>query len=295
MNPNEKRTFWISVGLALLSVLMLYSYTQEKSDELTKNFGQKDNVIIAKRDIREMETIDEEMLDIVQIPNNYKQPTAITSKDIAVGRIALAPIKTGEQILVNKIIEPGPVTGLSLQVAPSKRAVAIPVDDIRGVAKLVKPGDRIDLIASLDVGKGAQQRREVKTLMQDVVVLATGLQITNEVPALLQKQGKDDFIKNLRGDVAFSTITIEATPKEAQDLIFILSTSPGSLYMTLRHPSDHTKLIQPASTIDSVLGRVDTPMMMESMRSPATPPMPTLPQAPMKPQQPKKRGPFINM
>ena len=35
-----------------------------------------------------------------------------------------------------------------------------------------KPGDRIDVIAAVDVGKGMAQHREVKTLMQDVTILA---------------------------------------------------------------------------------------------------------------------------
>lgn len=292
MNQNEARTFWISVGAALFAVFLLYSYTQEKSAELTKKFGAKQRVVVAVKDINEMETIDETMVQIVERPVDFIQPQALSDPEAAVGQVALAPIRKDEQILQSKILKPGPVTGLSLQVAPSKRAISIPIDETRGVSKLLNPGDRIDIITALDVGKGVSQRREVKTLMQDVVILATGLRVVNELPILYEKMGRDDFIKNLRGDTSFNTITIEASPEEAQDLIYILSTSPGSIFLTLRHPSDHTKKRMAESTIESLLGQVTKAVLTRQQRVPAAAPKPK--PAP-KPAPKKKKGPFLDL
>ena len=123
MNQNETRTLWISVGAALFAVFLLYSYTQEKSKVLADKFGAKTSVVIATKDINEMETIDETMLQVIDLPEEYKQPQVINDPELAIGKVALAPIKEKEQILESKILEPGPVTGLSLQVQPSKRAV----------------------------------------------------------------------------------------------------------------------------------------------------------------------------
>lgn len=294
MNQNETRTFWISVGAALFAVFLLYSYTQEKSAQLTKKFGAKQRVVVAAQDINEMETIDETMLQVIERPTDFIEPQAITDPESAVGQVALAPIKKDEQILQNKIIKPGPQTGLSLQVAPSKRAVTIPIDETRGVARLINPGDRIDLVAALDVGKGLQQHREIKTIMQDVVVLATGLRVVNELPVLYEKIGKEDFVKNLRVDNPFNSITVEASPEEAQDLIFILSTSPGSLFLTLRHPSDHTKKRMPESSVDTLLGKISPEMMNMQQRVPAAAPPPP-PPAPKPAAPKKKKGPFVDL
>ena len=270
MNRNETRTLWISIFAALFAVFLLYSYTQEKSSQLTRQFGAKDRVVIAAVDINEMQTIDETMLQIVERPQDFIQPSAFKNPEDIVGRVALAPIRKDEQILENKVMEPGPLTGLALQVAPTRRAVTIPVDEMRGVAKLIKPGDRIDIIAALDVGRGSNQRREVKTLMQDVVILATGLRVVHELPRLFETQGRNEYVTNLRADTNFSTITIEATPKEAQDLIYILSTSPSSLFLTLRHPSDHQKTNLPVSTVESVLGQVNPATLQQQLRQPAS-------------------------
>lgn len=286
MNQNETRTLWISVLAALFAVFLLYSYTQEKSAELTRDFGTKRTVVIASEDIAEMQTINETMLEMVEKPEKFVEPNVVLNTEDAVGLVALAPIKKGEQVLQSKITKPGPLTGLALQVAPTKRAVSIPIDEIRGVAKLIKPGDRIDLIAAVDVGSGQKQRKEVKTILQDVSVLATGERVANELPRIFEDVGDGYNIQNLRGNTEYSNITIEVSPEEAQEVIYILATSPGSLFATLRHPSDRNKFRKANTTIDTLLDRVPTSLVRKQVVQPPAPvPAP-------KKNVKKKRGPF---
>lgn len=294
MNNNETRTLWISVGAALFAVFLLYSYTEQKSREVMDKYGKKSRVVVASKDINEMETIDETMLEMVERPDSFREPTSISDPEGAVGQVALAPIKKGEQILESKIMRPGPVTGLSLQVAPTKRAVTIPVDDMRGVSKLMNPGDRIDLVAALDVGKGSNMHREVRTLMQDVVILATGYRVANELPRLYEKNGKEESFKPLRGDTSFSTVTVEVAPEDAQKLVYIMSTNPGALFVTLRHPSDHARKRYSNVTVESIAEDVSTEMIQSQLRQPTA-------VAPVQAPQPtrtlpaKKKGPFRDL
>jgi pilus assembly protein CpaB len=247
-----------------------------------------------------METLDESKLSIQERPEKFVEKHALQDPERAVGMVALAPIKAGEILLENKIMEPGPVTGLSLQVAPSKRAVTIPIDETRGVAKLLKPGDRIDLVAALEVGRGPTQRREVKTILQDVVVLATGLKIVNELPRLFERVGKEDFIKNIRADTNFNTITVEASPQDSQNLIYILATSPGSLFVTLRHPNDRAKTSLTTTSVENVLNKVDAGVLSDSIRMPASAPIVLTPPTPVATPQPtvkpkRKKGGFVDL
>jgi pilus assembly protein CpaB len=257
MSPNETRTLWISIGVALFAVFLLYSWSQEQKAEVSRKFGATKRVVVASQDIAEMETIDESKLEIADLPEPFLQPDHVTEPEAAVGQVAAVPIKKGEQILGTKLLLPGPDTGLSMEISPGKRAITLPVDDMRGVSRLLKPGDRIDIVAALDVGKGADQRREVRTIMQDVVVLATGLNIVNKIPRRfeLDANGKTVNRINLSSNTTFTTITVEAKPEEAQNLVYILATSPGSLFTTLRHPND--RLVAPlrSSSVEDLLNK----------------------------------------
>lgn len=258
MENNDTKTLWISVAAGIFAAFLLYSYSQEKKAEYDKSYGTMTNVVVAKKEILELQTIDDEMLEITQKPANYVEPGAITDPESIIGHVAANPIKRGEQILANKLLQPGPDTGISLQVSPSKRALALPIDEVRGIAKLIRPGDRIDIVAAIDAGKGVNAKREVVTMLTDVPVLATGVNVVNQIPRMFEVDSNSKQITQiaLSGDTKYGTITVEVSPKEAQDLVYLLSTSPGNIFFTLRNPNDKAPLQRmPSSNSDSLLGR----------------------------------------
>ena len=256
MNKNETLTLWLSIGAAVLAIMLFYSYIQEKSAEVTKKFGAMTSVVVAVKNIGEMQTIDESMVELKEYPEHFVQPGALLSLEEVVGFVSLAPMRGDEQVLATKITRPGPTTGLSLQISPTKRALTVPVDEMRAVAKLLKPGDRVDIIAALDVKNGPVQKREIKTIMQDVLILATGLKVMNELPRVFEEISGEGFIRNVRSATDFRTITIEVDPLMVQNLVYVLSTSPGSLFFSLRHPSDHDiARYLPSSSIEKLLGK----------------------------------------
>lgn len=255
---NDTRNLWLSIGAALFAVFLIYSYSQEKKAEYDKMFGAKKTIVRVKEDIPEMSTIYDTMLETVEVPSNYVYPDTVAIPDDIIGHVAAVPLKKGQIIMKNMLFTPGPDTGISLQVAPNKRAVAIPIDEIRGVAKLIRPGDRVDIVTAVDVGKGQNASREAVVLMEDVPILATGVSIVNNIPRLMEldASGKNMTQTSLTGDTKYSTVTVEASPKEAQDLIYLLSTSPGNIFLTLRNPNDRTtRLRLPSSTAESILNR----------------------------------------
>lgn len=240
MNRNESLTLWISIAAGVFAAFLIFSYTQEKTKEISKVFGINTSVVVATQYIQEMATVQESMVELVQMPAKFVQPGHVKHIEEVVGLVALAPIDAGEQILINKVIVPGPETGLSIQVSPGNRAITIPINDKRAVAKLLKPGDRVDMLVALDLNTGGSQKRYIKTLMQDVVILATGTRVMNELPRIYEELGGQGQIVNLRMENKFSNITIEATPEDSQKIVYLLSTSPESIFFTLRHPSDNS-------------------------------------------------------
>jgi pilus assembly protein CpaB len=281
----------------IFAAFLMYSSVTERNKKVDTKFGTLGTVLIAKEDIGEMQTIYENMVDIESRPVTYIDPDAIKTPEEVAGTVAAIPIKKGQQIVRSKLLNPGPDTGIALQVAPTKRAVTIPIDEMRAVSKLIRPGDRVDIIAAVDVGKGVNQRREAQILMQDVVVLATGVSIVNNIPRVIEldSSGKNLTQITLTGDSKYSTITVEASPKEAQDLIYILSTSPGNIFFTLRNPNDRAVPPRlPSSTAESVVGRATSsdvaPPSPVPQILPQEPPRLPASQPPQQPARPSRGG-----
>ncbi len=285
---NESRTLWISLGAGLFAAFLLYSYSQEKKAQYDKVYGAMKNVVVAKQNIAEMSTIDDTMLEVIERPADFVEPGALQDPEQAVGQVAGKAIKKGEQLLDSKLLLPGPETGISLQVAPSKRAVTLPIDEVRGVAKLIRPGDRVDIYAAIDSGKGLSQKREVTMIMQDVVVLATGVNVVNNIPRTVETDstGKNLILTPLSQDTKYNSLTIEATPKEAQDLIYIVSTSPGNIFFTLRNPNDRAVPPRlPSSTSDTVMGHPSISLETQPSMAPSQPSQAPMVVAPIPPQR----------
>ena len=299
MNASQEgRTLWIAVFAGLLAMFLLYSYTNEKSQALSKKFGTTQRVVVALQDIPEMATVNETMLEVVEKPVEFIQPQAVRSPQEIIGYVALAPLQKGEQVLSNKLSPPDETTGLSIQVTPKRRAVTLPVDDIRGVAKLIIPGDRVDILSAIEVGKGLNKTKVVRTILQNVTVLATGPRITNQLPALQEEQRGGVRTFRLRGDTSFSNLTVEVTPTESQKLIYILATAPGSLFLTLRHPTDTKLNSLSVTTQDTVLERPSFKKEVKKARRNLSSGILRPTQAPKpktKPKPQKKKGPFIDL
>ena len=61
-------------------------------------------------------------------------------------RAVLAPVSKNEPILKSKVTGAGQRASLSALLEDGKRAVTVRVDDVKGVAGFVLPGDRVDVL-----------------------------------------------------------------------------------------------------------------------------------------------------
>ena len=166
------------------------------------------------------------------------------------------PIKKGEQVSYNKLTEPNMRTGLAPQVAPGRRAISIPVGEMTSVSKLIKPGDRIDLIAVMQLGS-SKDTRMAKTILQDVVVLATGRSVSNNVARVVETDpygGGPPKVRNLNEDSSWSTLTLEVEPPQAQMLALIATNADNIIMASLRNNDDSDRVQLTSVNQDDVLG-----------------------------------------
>jgi pilus assembly protein CpaB len=135
-------------------------------------------------------------------------------------RIALAAIEPDEAILNSRITGPGQRATLSTSIDQDMRAIAVRVDDVRGVAGFIKPNDRVDVL-HIRSEAGSQGRKESSDLLlQDVKVIAVD-QISAEE--------KDK-------PLVAKAVTLEVTPQQAQKIS--LASNIGHLSLILRKAGD---------------------------------------------------------
>ena len=78
---------------------------------------------------------------------------------------------------------------------------------------------------------------KVKTVLQDVYVLATGLNVTKEIPLIGMKVDKEVRKMNLNNYTNFNSVTLELKPYEVQKMIYLITAGNG-IYLSLRNNDD---------------------------------------------------------
>jgi pilus assembly protein CpaB len=175
-------------------------------------------------------------------------------------RMALASIAHNEPILRGKITAPGQRATLSSILEPGKRAVTVRVDDVRGVAGFIQPGDRVDVILIRTEMDSRKNESSSDIILQSAKVLAID-QITGE--------------RTEQPTIA-KAVTLEVSPEEAQKIL--LATNIGRLSLVLRQP-DEAGAVKRVTETD--LGYtpvqpkpISTPPPLQVVRAPPPPPPP---------------------
>jgi pilus assembly protein CpaB len=133
-------------------------------------------------------------------------------------RMALTSIARNEPILRDKITAPGQPATLSSMLDPGKRAVTVRVDDIRGVAGFIQPGDRVDVVLIRTQAESKTNESYSDVILQSAKVLAID-QVTGE--------------RTEKATVA-KAVTLEVGAEDAQKIL--LASNIGHLSLILRQP-----------------------------------------------------------
>lgn len=249
----NSRAFTTSLLLAGIAVMMIWSYISSRETELQSDYGNPTPVVVAKEDIKELEIIDDRKVTLINVPAKFQMPGNFKRVEDLYNTIAAVPIKKGEQITQPRVTYPGAQSGLSRQISIGKRALSIQVTEGQAVSRLLKPGDRVDILALVDYASGKKERLKVKTVLQDVLVLSTGLYVTNSVPIINIKGDNDSRQMKLNSYTNYNTVTLELTPFEVQKMVFLISAGNG-IYLSLRNNDDKTIERIVATKLYDVLG-----------------------------------------
>ena len=165
----------------------------------------------------------------------YFQETGEFDMKNVLGTVVRNTITAGQPITQGALVKPGDRGFLAAALGPGMRAVTVPVSTQSSVAGFVFPGDRIDLLLTQTVNGGGDgpPLKAAETIMRNLRVLATDQRTSQE------KDEQGNTVVH-----AFSTVTIEATPKIAEQIA--VAQTLGSLSLSLRSIADNAAELEQA-------------------------------------------------
>jgi pilus assembly protein CpaB len=227
--PKERRKRRIPVrGIILLTIAVVAALsaavllTRYMDARVAAARVPTSKIIVADVDIPVATPIKAEWLKAVDWPASSRPEGAVSDPATIVNQVAIVPINRGEPLLPTKLVVGGAArSGLATLVPEGMRAVAVKVDDVVGVAGFIHPGDRVDVLVTM------QPRDQApfvsKIVLQNIKVLAVGKDI--------EHRGKD-----AREAVPVTVATLMVTSEESERLA--LSTDKGHILLALRGLGD---------------------------------------------------------
>jgi pilus assembly protein CpaB len=190
-------------------------------------------VVVATKDMTFGTTLKDEHLKLVPFPKEAVPPGSYSSIDSVLSQTTKVFLGECEPVLKSKLSAIG--GGLSVRVSPAMRAMSLNVNDVTGVSGFVLPGDRVDVIVTMDNVAGSNVA-VTKTILQDVEVLAAGVKTEN---------------KNNQ-HITVQTVTVLVGPEGAEKLA--LGVFQGKVHLALRNPVDHEVVAESKTDTRDVLG-----------------------------------------
>ena len=224
----------VSIAAGLVAALASRVYlaardaeVQALKESINRRYGTMEVVCFA-RDLPAGAEIAKSDLGLKTVPALGMRGQALTVDNVTdvVGRKTVLAHRRGDVMFWADIEGGDPsAKGLSADIKKQMRAVSINCSGAAAVSSMVRPNDHVDVIGTFNFDQAAGSRNFVTcTILQNVLVLATGT----------------DTAKNLRSAGvarAYSTVTLEVTPREAEMLAFA-EQMKGRLVLTLRNRND---------------------------------------------------------
>lgn len=208
-----------AIFLGILAVYLANIFLTNKEDEASEALAGTTKVAVASVPLDFGVPVTADKVRFVDYPTGSLPAGTFTRIQDVVpagkARIALRPIAVNEPILAGKITGTSQTASLAAVLPDGKRAAAVRINDVSGVAGFIQPNDSVDVLVTRSVG---DNREVTDVLLQDVRIIAI-----------------DQNAKNADGTPNLArTATLEVDPIDAQKLV--LGQQAGSLSLVLRKP-----------------------------------------------------------
>ena len=219
----DRQRLAIIFGSAFLCAVMLtwFLYAKTQAPQRDKTV----RIVAAARDLQTGAKLRRGDLKRVSVPEKDVPRGAVLDEKLALDRALLYPVNANEPFITSKLTSLTGAEGLPAIIEPGRRAVGISFTDSTGVAGLIQPRGRVDVLFTRT---GNFAEAITTTILEDVQVLAIG--------RYTEAQSLDPKATN-RPTTQVATLVV--TPEEARKLE--LAKNNGKISLSLRNPLDRTR------------------------------------------------------
>jgi len=210
-------------------------------------------VLVAKQDIPRGTLANDLMssgaVEVTKMPLRYVPEGAISSMTGVTDRVLAVSVTKGEVLTSARFQYPSDA-GLAFNVPVGFVAVTIPVDEARGIAGLLKPGDRVALMITV-----TNQRRggdQTGYAVPGAKVLAVGRSTGTEAESSSSSGSSGGALSgSSSGSKTANTVTLAVSATDAEKVVF--AAESGRLWLALLPTTESTVATSAPQTAATVL------------------------------------------
>lgn len=233
----EARKTLIPFVIAFIAASLYWWVLSSKEREMSRAY-ETTQVLVAKYDLPARTVLKPDFVEVVEIPRKFMEKDAYEVRNpsdikLITNLVTAIRIPKGNQICQSALLTLTPEAGLSVKVPPGYRGAILPVDT--SLLKLIKPGDRVDILVTFDAIIGDKKEKVTATILQNVLVLGVGSNLGQGMTAdLAKKQASAEAAAMAFTDKG--VLSLAVNPLEAQYLA--LSQKIGEVSVVVRALGD---------------------------------------------------------
>jgi len=264
---------WLSTAfiLAVLAALLTMRFL---NDAVPSSAPGSDDVVtapvvVARNDVPMRTLLSDDVVVIRQVPPELVPVGAATMLEQVLGKINMSDLVMGEVVLTRRLADPAKKgVDILFTMSEDKIVIALPGNDLMSRAGLLRPGDKVDILYSLEMeaasGNGlvtfeALQNQEI------TAIVLPGL-AAEAVGGLGGMGGSADVAEDMGGgsEVAGKVILLAVDPQDALVLKY-LKDAGGILDFALRVPTSEQFMRTEPVTEDYLADRYRIEMSIEPL------------------------------
>jgi pilus assembly protein CpaB len=215
----DRQKKFLLFGAAWVSAFLLtwFLYAKAVAPQQEKML----KVVVATHDMPIGTLVRPADVKLVNYPERDVPKGVVFDIKLATERVLLMPLTLNEPVLSGKLSQRTSVEGVASIIEHGYRAVSVSITDVSGVAGLIQPGSKVDVLFTRP---GSMAEATTSTILQNVKVLSAG--------------------KNVQAGLAADpkapkspVVTLLLTPEDTQKLE--LAKNEGKISLSLRNPLDN--------------------------------------------------------